>query len=96
MRKEELEKITEKIIYDVARNGDVMYHYYSIPKEEIDEIIDTLIAMLFSLHNLLYKEINGELYDYMWHWTNKIGINYIDHKWCDHYFDDIIESEDKE
>lgn len=89
----ELEKITDKIKWDVARDEDVMHHSYLTPK---DDIIDTLIAMVFSLHNLLYKEVTGELYDYMWHWTNKIGINYIDHKWCDHYFDDIMESEDEE
>lgn len=60
----ELEKITEEIKWNIARNGNVMFHEY-IPKEEMDEIIDTLIAMVFSLHNLLYKEVDGELYDYM-------------------------------
>ena len=96
MTKEELQKVTDAIIYGVARNGVVMYHSDYLPKEEINEIIEILIAMVFSLHNLLYKEIEGDLYDYMWHWTNKIGVNYDNHRWCDHYFDDIMESEDEE
>lgn len=32
-----------------------------------------VIDIIASLHNELYKEITGEYYDYMWHWTNKQG-----------------------
>lgn len=44
-----------------------------------------LVDIISSLHNLLYEAVTGDLYDYAWHWTNKIG------EWTDdHCFDELI------
>ena len=32
-----------------------------------------LCYIIASLHNMLYKEVTGEYYDYMFHWANKVG-----------------------
>ena len=95
MSKDELMNITDYIVWNIARNRDFMYHDYKFDKEKLDDYIDELIAMVFSLHDLLYNEINGDRYNYMWHWTNKIGINYYDDKMCEHFFDDIMKEGEK-
>lgn len=32
-----------------------------------------LIEVIASLHNMLYKAVTGQYYDYMFHWANKVG-----------------------
>ena len=50
-----------------------------------------LIDIIATLHNLLYAEITGKRYDYMFHWCNKIGSD------CkDNVFDALISKEVEE
>lgn len=67
MDKDKLYKITENIIDNVMRSGRV----YEVTEENIMYLIDVIA----SLHNELYKEVTGEYYNYMFHWTNKCGYN---------------------
>lgn len=66
-QKELLNEITYFLIQNVFRNPDVMFdetvRYY---KRDLVDIIATL-------HNMLYEQITGKRYDYMFHWANKIG-----------------------
>ena len=34
--------------------------------------------IIASLHNLLYEQVTGKRYDYMFHWANKIGSDTAD------------------
>lgn len=84
-----MQQITEWLIDNVFRNG-VMLHDSNIrhtyTPEEPGEI--DLIDVIASLHNLLFEQVMGEHYDYMFHWANKEGA------WCnDNIFDDIEEEE---
>ena len=76
MNKEKLDRITIDIKNNIMRNGDIVYG--------LNEETLILLDYIASLHNLLYEEVTGESYDYMFHWTNKIGYNGID----DDIFDD--------
>ena len=76
MTKKQLYDITTKINYDIVRNSEVMYSAYNkISSDEIDDVIWMLQNTICTLHNLLYKEVTGEPYDYWFHWANKIGRN---------------------
>lgn len=76
MNKEKLDEITCNIRDNVMRNGDIVY--------SLDENSLILLDYIASLHNLLYEEVTGDRYDYMFHWGNKIGYNGIE----DNIFDD--------
>ena len=80
MNKEKLDIITKDIKNNVMRNSDIVYNLNA----------ETLILLdyIASLHNLLYEEVTGERYDYMFHWTNKIGYNGIE--------DDIFDDDEEE
>lgn len=67
MDRQKLDNITENIIDNVMRSGRV-YDYS-------DDNVVYLIDVIASLHNELYKEVTGDYYDYMFHWTNKCGYN---------------------
>ena len=82
INEEQLEKITLFLINNVAENTKIQC--------DTDDIIGDLSAYTLSLHNLLYEAVTGKPYDYMLHWTNKIGVNYYNNKYLDHYFDDLI------
>lgn len=69
MDRAKLDKITEYIIDNVMRSGLVY--------EVNDDSVIYLMDIIASLHNELYKEVTGDYYDYMFHWTNKIGYNGI-------------------
>lgn len=77
MNKEKLDRITNDIKNNVMRNGDIVL-------ELMNSGNLILLDYIASLHNLLYEEVTGERYDYMFHWTNKIGYNEIE----DNIFDD--------
>ena len=79
MDKKQMRAITDWIIDNVVRNEKVMYDDF-IGDQELDcygQKID-LVDVIVSLHDLLYEQIYGERYDYMWHWANKIGAGCID------------------
>lgn len=86
MTKDELNAITSWLIVNVFRNSHIMF--------SDDEIMigDDVIGMpdiIATLHNLLYEQITGERYDYMFHWANKVG------SWCeDDIFDDMLKGEE--
>lgn len=76
MTAEELNNITQWVKENIMRNSSIMFDddirdiYIGNGKsyQEID-----LIEVIASLHNMLYKEVTGEYYDYMFHWANKVG-----------------------
>lgn len=73
--------ITKYLIDNVFRNEE---YYYPLP-EEAEELIWNLMEIIASLHNEYYKAINGEYYDYMFHWVNKMN--------CGSIIDDIFKKE---
>lgn len=77
MNEQKLNEITTYLKENVFKNPHIMY-------TEDDTILD-LLEMIASLHNLLYEEVTGERYDYMFHWANKIG-SWVD----DDFFDGEI------
>lgn len=86
MTKDELNAITSCLIDNVFRNSHIMFS-----EDEImigDEVVG-LPDIIASLHNLLYEQITGERYDYMFHWANKIGSDCIDD-----IFDDLLIGEE--
>lgn len=86
MTKEQLNEITSWLIDNVFRNPDAMF------SDEI-EIGNEAIALpdvIATLHNLLYEQITGERYDYMFHWANKVGSD------CnDNIFDSMLKGGEK-
>lgn len=76
MTEEKLTEITTWIIKNIMRNDQIMFEPYVrgsyIRGDNIYEEAD-LIEVIASLHNMLYKEVTGEYYDYMFHWANKVG-----------------------
>ncbi len=71
MSKEKLDDITCWIKENVMRNNKIMFEE-TIRGDDGYQDID-LIEVIASLHNMLYKEVTGEYYDYMFHWANKVG-----------------------
>jgi hypothetical protein len=60
-------EITKWLIENVFRNDKVMFD--AILDES--DIMWDLLEIIASLHNEYYKAVNGEYYDYMFHWVNK-------------------------
>lgn len=84
MTREELDNITVWIKENVMRNSKIMFED---PVRGDDKYYDVdLIEVIASLHNMLYKEVTGEYYDYMFHWANKVG------SWV---YDDMFKKEDE-
>ena len=86
MTKDELNTITSLLIENVFRNSHIMFS-----EDEImigDELVG-LPDIIASLHNLLYEQITGERYDYMFHWANKVGSDCIDD-----IFDEFLKGEE--
>ena len=85
MTKEELDNITYWIKNNIMRDSNIMYddnirgNCYEF--QDID-----MIEVIASLHNMLYKEVTGKYYDYMFHWANKVG-SYV--------FDDLFKKEEE-
>lgn len=74
MKKEQLDEITEYLIFNVWRNENVMFDNSCIEEGDVSNLID----IISSLHNLLYEEVTGVKYDYAFHWANKVGSNVLD------------------
>lgn len=71
MEREHLDKITEVLINDIFTEDDVMS--YLDVNLRLNNNIYELFDVIATLHNLLYEEVTGERYDYMFHWANKAG-----------------------
>ena len=84
MTKDRLDKITDQIIYNIMRNPEVIYN----TEGTAEDIVLDLVDVIASLHNLLYEEVTGKRYNYMFHWTNKVGYNNVR--------DNIFDEEDKQ
>lgn len=77
---QQLDNITSWLKWKIFREMDQMYA--DLPEIPLDkpyedkfgtiEVVD-LIDVIASLHNLLYEEVTGERYNYMFHWANKVG-----------------------
>lgn len=63
MDKENLDRITNRVA-TLFCDPATFYEPCKVP-----DLIDTIA----SLHNLLYEEVTGQRYDYMFHWSNKAG-----------------------
>lgn len=83
MNRNELDKITNEVV-GIMRDGNTFY-------SDNEEVKFLLVDVVASLHNLLYQEVTGERYDYMFHWTNKAGFNGV----IDNMFDHVFEEENK-
>ena len=66
MTKENLDALTGDLIDNVIQNKNYVFDLGA--EYNID-----LLEIIASLHNILYKEVTGEYYDYMFHWYNKIA-----------------------
>lgn len=84
--KDKLEKITIWLIANVFRNASIMYNDVIRGNNKYTDV--DLIDIIASLHNLLYESVNGEPYDYMFHWANKVGSDCTDN-----IFDDMEEGD---
>lgn len=71
MTREELDTITYWLKVNVMRNDKIMFEDVIRGDNGYQDI--DLIEVIASLHNMLYKEVTGDYYDYMFHWANKIG-----------------------
>lgn len=84
MTKEELDNITVYIKDNVMRNSRIMFEDAVRGDDKYYDV--DLIEVIASLHNMLYKEVTGEYYNYMFHWANKVG------SWV---YDDLFKKEDE-
>ena len=66
MDKKALDALTSELIDNVIQNPDFVFDLGA--EYNID-----LLEIIASLHNILYKEVTGEYYDYMFHWYNKVA-----------------------
>lgn len=82
MNNYELAELTTFIIKKVMRNSDLMFDEVVRGRDDSDDV--DLLEVIASLHNMLYKEVTGEYYDYMFHWANKVG---------GHVYDDLFKPE---
>ena len=76
MKREHLDKITEVLINDIFTDKDVMS--YLDTNLRLDYNIYDLFDVIATLHNLLYEEVTGERYNYMYHWSIRSGCNVED------------------
>lgn len=85
MSKNELLKVRIFLIEKIMRNNRIMFS----EARDIDGI--DLIEVIASLYELLNIEVEGEPYDYMFHWANKCG------SWVEEdLFDRVLKKEDSD
>lgn len=74
MNTEDLRKITEWLKENVFKNYDFMF----LDGDEAHPGGVHAADIIASLHNLLYEQVTGKRYNYMFHWANKIGSDTVD------------------
>ena len=84
---DKLNMITSKLINEIFLNDEIYQAGYL--EEGDDSIILHLLDVIASLHNELYNAVTGNYYDYMFHWSNKVGYDGIE----DDFFKDVRESD---
>ena len=72
LTEDKLNKIRTYLIDNIYRNPDIMFNDAIRGDDYSDKYID-LIEIITDLYELLHQLIEGEEYDYMFHWANKIG-----------------------
>lgn len=80
---EKMEEITGILINGLFRDGAIMHS--KMPLVEHDGKRYDLRDIVATLHNYLYEAVEGERYNYMFHWANKVLAD------CD---DDVFEEEE--
>lgn len=91
MNEKQLDILTTWLKEQIFMNTKIMFNDV-MWDESIDfgNVDTTVIDIIATLHNIIYKLVTGDNYNYMWHWCNKIGSD------CDdHAFDELLESEVK-
>lgn len=91
MNEKQLEILTTWLKEHIFMNNKIMFNDV-LWDESIDfgDVDTSVIDIIASLHNIIYKLVTGEKYDYMWHWCNKIGSD------CDDtVFDKLLKREEK-
>lgn len=79
MTEKQLNALTSWLIENIFRNPDIMFDDYFWNQEiELYGATFDMLDIIASLHNLLYKAVTGQNYNYMFHWCNKIGSDCID------------------
>ena len=87
---EQLNNITNWLIENVFQNTDIVFDDFIWEQNINNEGID-MIDIIATLHNLLYEVVNGERYDYMFHWCNHVGTDCLDN-----VFDTIMDGGEDE
>ncbi len=93
MTQKQLTALTKWLAENVFTNEEIMYSPYvdevscSTVKDDGNEY--DLIDIIASLHNLLCEALTGNRYNYMRHWSNKIGSDCLDD-----IFDDMLKGEE--
>ena len=89
MTEKQLDILTTWLKEHIFMNTKIMFNDILWDESiDFDNVDASVIDIIASLHNIIYKLVTCESYDYMWHWCNKIGSD------CnDHVFDKLLESE---
>jgi len=72
LTEDKLNNIRSYLIDNIYRNPDIMFSDAIRGDDDSENYID-LIEIITDLYELLHQLIEGEEYDYMFHWANKIG-----------------------
>ena len=70
LNKKQMDELTTDLMYNVFRNDDIVF--------DTGEYTIDLLEIIASLHNMLYKEVTGEYYDYAGHHYNKVAGGWIE------------------
>lgn len=71
MSSEKLAEIREYIVNNIMKNPD--YVFSDDVRGERDDMDIDLLEVIASLYEVLHREVTGETYNYMYHFTNKVG-----------------------
>ena len=72
MSNEKLTEIREYIVNNIMRNPDYVFSN-QVRGDQYGEMNLDLLEVIASLYEVLHREVTGVPYDYMFHWTNKVG-----------------------
>ena len=67
----QLDEITKKLIDDIFADEDLRDKIFDADEEMAYKLFSTIA----SLHNVLYKVVTGQYYDYMFHFTAYAGMD---------------------
>ena len=77
MTEGELKMVREWIIWHIMREPRIIHNHevrdIAVYGDTGEMTCVDLVDVIASLYELLHYQVTGEPYDYMWHWTNKVG-----------------------